>query len=156
MARFSDLISLANPFGPRKSESLSATLIRNISIVLVVSLVTSALLTYWQAATKVETEVGAALSVAEKTVRKVVQEIAHDDDPRLQLVRLIRLFDGNRHVKATFVIPSPTSPSPGKRSAGSRRSPSRTASVAPSTRLSRQRTLRIPARRRKAQSSPRM
>jgi two-component system sensor histidine kinase UhpB len=107
MARFSDLISLANPFGPRKSESLSATLIRNISIVLVLSLVLSALLTYWQAATKVETEVGAALTIAEKTVRKIVQEIAHDDDPRLQLVRLIRVFDGNRHVKATFVEPEP-------------------------------------------------
>ncbi|MCC7251135.1 ATP-binding protein [Hyphomicrobium sp.] len=107
MTRFGDLIRLANPFGPRKSESLSATLIRNISIVLVASLVLSALLTYWQAATKVETEVGAALSIAEKTVRKVVQEIAHDDDPRLQLVRLIRVFDGNRHVKATFVEPEP-------------------------------------------------
>jgi two-component system sensor histidine kinase UhpB len=107
MTRFNDLLKLANPFGPRKSESLSATLIRNISIVLVASLVLSALLTYWQAATKVETEVGAALSIAEKTVRKVVQEIAHDDDPRLQLVRLIRLFDGNRHVKATFIEPEP-------------------------------------------------
>lgn len=107
MTRFADLIRIANPFGPRRSESLSATLIRNISIVLVLSLVLSALLTYWQAATKVETEVGAALSIAEKTVRKVVQEIAHDDDPRLQLVRLIRVFDGNRHVKATFVEPEP-------------------------------------------------
>lgn len=95
------------PFGPRKSESLSATLIRNISIVLVLSLVLSGLLTYWQSATKVETEVGAALTIAEKTVRKVIQEIAHDDDPRLQLVRLIRVFDGNRHVKATFVEPEP-------------------------------------------------
>jgi two-component system sensor histidine kinase UhpB len=73
----------------------------------VLALVLSGLLTYWQAATKVETEVGAALSIAEKTVRKVVQEIAHDDDPRLQLVRLIRVFDGNRHVKATFVEPEP-------------------------------------------------
>lgn len=107
MTRLMDLINLANPFGPRKSESLSATLIRNISIVLVVSLLLSALLTYRQAATKVETEVGAALSIAEKTVRKIVQEIAHDDDPRLQLVRLIRVFDGNRHVRATFVEPEP-------------------------------------------------
>ncbi len=107
MSRLNDLIDFANPFGPRKSESLSATIIRNISIVLVLALVLSGLLTYWQAATKVETEVGAALSIAEKTVRKVVQEIAHDDDPRLQLVRLIRVFDGNRHVKATFVEPEP-------------------------------------------------
>lgn len=107
MLRLNDLIDFANPLGPRKSESLSATIIRNISIVLVLALVLSGLLTYWQAATKVETEVGAALSIAEKTVRKVVQEIAHDDDPRLQLVRLIRVFDGNRHVKATFVEPEP-------------------------------------------------
>lgn len=103
----SEWISQRNPFGPRKSESLSRAIIRNISIVLVVTLALSALVTYWQAATKVETEVGAALAIAEKTVRKVIQEIAHDDDPRLQLVRLVRVFDGNRHVKATFVEPEP-------------------------------------------------
>ncbi|WP_083567733.1 ATP-binding protein [Hyphomicrobium sp. CS1GBMeth3] len=101
------LTDFANPFGPRKSESLSATIIRNIAIVLLLSLLLSALLTYWQAATKVETEVGAALSLAEKTVRKVVQEVAHDDDPRLALVRLVRVFDGNRHVRASLVEPEP-------------------------------------------------
>ncbi len=102
-----DIIGKVGTFEPRKSESLSATLIRNISIVLALTLVLSVALTYWQAATKVETEVGAALSIAEKTVRKVIQEVAHDDDPRLQLVRLVRVFDGNRHVKATFVEPEP-------------------------------------------------
>lgn len=107
MSRLTDVLDHANPFGPRKSETLSATIIRNISIVLALSLVLSGLLTYWQAATKVETEVGAALSIAEKTVRKIIQEIAHDDDPRLQLVRLVRVFDGNRHVRATFVEPEP-------------------------------------------------
>jgi two-component system sensor histidine kinase UhpB len=107
MSRLRRLMELPNPFGPRRSESLSAALIRNIAIVLVVSLLLSALLTYWQAATKVETEVGAALTLAEKTVRKVIQEVAHDDDPRLQLVRLVRVFDGNRHVKATLVEPEP-------------------------------------------------
>lgn len=107
MSRLIEQMRHANPFGPRQSESLSATIIRNISIVLVLSLVLSGLITYWQAANKVETEVSAALSIAERTVRKVVQEIAHDDDPRLQLVRLVRVFDGNRHVKATFVEPEP-------------------------------------------------
>lgn len=100
-------LRIQSPFGLRKSESLSATLIRNISIVLVLTLLLSMLLTYWQSAAKVETEVGAALSIAEKTVRKVIQEIAHDDDQRLQLVRLVRVFDGNRHVRATFVEPEP-------------------------------------------------
>jgi two-component system sensor histidine kinase UhpB len=102
-----DLKTLASTFGPRKSESLSATIIRNISIVLALSLVLSGIITYLQAANKVETEVGTALNLAEKTVRKVVQEIAHDEDPRLQLVRLVRVFDGNRHVRATFVEPEP-------------------------------------------------
>lgn len=107
MSLLRSLTDVANPFGPRKSESLSATIIRNIAIVLLLSLVLSALLTYWQAATKVETEVGAALSLAEKTVRKVVQEVAHDDDPRLALVRLVRVFDGNRHVRASLIEPEP-------------------------------------------------
>lgn len=98
---------LSLPLGPRKSESLSATLIRNISVVLLLSLLFSVVLTYWQAAAKVETEVGAALKIAERTVRKVIQEVAHDDDPRLQLVRLVRVFDGNRHVRATLVEPEP-------------------------------------------------
>jgi two-component system, NarL family, sensor histidine kinase UhpB len=96
-------LRLPRTFTPRKSESLSATLIRNISTVLAATLVFIALLTYWQSAKKVETEVGAALAMSEKTVRKVLQEIAHDDDPRLQLARLVRVFDGNRHVKVTFV-----------------------------------------------------
>ena len=96
-----------NPFGPRKSESLSATLIRNISIVLILTLLLSGLLTYWHAATKVETEVDAALAIAERSVRKLVQEFAHDENPRLQLVRLVRVFDGNRHVRATLVEPEP-------------------------------------------------
>jgi two-component system sensor histidine kinase UhpB len=102
-----EILGLNRSFAPSKSESLSATIIRNISVVLIVTLIISGLLTYWQAATKVETEVSAAMSIAEKTVRKVVQEIAHDDEPRLQLVRLVRVFDGNRHVKATFVEPEP-------------------------------------------------
>ena len=67
-----DLKTLASPFGPRKSESLSATIIRNISVVLALSLVLSGVITYLQAANKVETEVGTALNLAEKTVRKVV------------------------------------------------------------------------------------
>lgn len=107
MSRLKNILAVANPFGPRKSETLSATIIRNISIVLAMSLALSGLLTYWQAATKVETEIDAAMAIAEKTVRKVIQEVAHDDDPRLQLVRLVRVFDGNRHVKATFVEPEP-------------------------------------------------
>ncbi|MBL8846111.1 MAG: HAMP domain-containing protein [Hyphomicrobium zavarzinii] len=102
-----EYIDLNGSLGPKKSESLSATIIRNISIVLILTLVMSGAITYWQAANKVETEVGAALSIAEKTVRKVVQEIAHDDEPRLQLVRLVRVFDGNRHVRATFIEPEP-------------------------------------------------
>ncbi len=99
--------AFANPFGPRTSRSLSATLIRNISILLALTLALSMVLTYWQSATKVEREIDAALAIAEKTVRKVVQEIAHEDDPRLQLVRLVRVFDGNRHVRVTFVEPEP-------------------------------------------------
>jgi two-component system sensor histidine kinase UhpB len=102
-----EIVGFNRSLGPSKSESLSATIIRNISIVLFVTLIISGLLTYWQAANKVETEVSAAMSIAEKTVRKVVQEIAHDDEPRLHLVRLVRVFDGNRHVKATFVEPEP-------------------------------------------------
>lgn len=102
-----ELKGFGNPLSLRKSESLSAALIRNISIVLVLTLLLTAALTYWHAATKVETEVDAALAIAERSVRKLVQEFAHDENPRLQLVRLVRVFDGNRHVRATLVEPEP-------------------------------------------------
>lgn len=102
-----ELKNFRNPLGPRKSESLSAALIRTISIVLILTLVLTAALTYWHAATKVETEVDAALAIAERSVRKLVQEFGHDEDARLQLVRLIRVFDGNRHVRATLIEPDP-------------------------------------------------
>ncbi len=76
---------------------------RTIAGVLLLTLLLSAVLTYWNAISKVETEVGSAIDMAEKTVRKAIPEIARDDDPRLELVRLVRVFDGNRHVKASFV-----------------------------------------------------
>jgi two-component system sensor histidine kinase UhpB len=84
---------------------LSRTLIRNISLVLLATIVAGGVLTYWQASRKVETEIGSALAMAEKTVRKAIQEVTHDSDPRLELIRLIHVFDGNRHVRATFVEP---------------------------------------------------
>jgi len=101
----SQSLGLARILRPSKSESLSRTLIRNISLVLLVTLVIGCLLTYWQASRKVETEIGSALEMAERTVRKASQEITHDSDPRLELIRLIHVFDGNRHVRVTFVEP---------------------------------------------------
>jgi two-component system sensor histidine kinase UhpB len=83
------------------------TLVRTISGVLLLTLLLSAVLTYWHATSKVDTEVGSAMEMAEKTVSKAIQEIARDADPRLELVRLVRVFDGNRHVKATFVEAEP-------------------------------------------------
>lgn len=91
-------------FRPRvNAVSLRLTIIRTITLVLVVTLVVGSVLTYWAAMRKVETEVDAAMAIAEKTVRQAVQEIAHADDGRLELVRLVRVFDGNRHVKASFI-----------------------------------------------------
>ena len=82
--------------------SLRLTIIRTITMVLAVTLVIGSVLTYWAAMRKVETEIDAAMTIAEKTVRQAVKEIAHADDARLELVRLVRVFDGNRHVRASF------------------------------------------------------
>jgi two-component system sensor histidine kinase UhpB len=105
-----EILRLRRFASSRKSLSLRATLVRAISLVLAVTLVISGVLTYWQAASKVETEVGSAIAIAEKTVRKAIQEIAHDADPRLELVRLVHVFDGNRHVKAAYIEPGHTGP----------------------------------------------
>lgn len=75
-------------------------------MVLVATLFVGSVLTYWQATAKIETEVDSALAIAEKTVRQAIQEIAGREDPRLELLRLVRVFDGNRHVRASFVEPS--------------------------------------------------
>jgi len=88
-----------------RTRSLRLSLLRSISLVLLVTLLFGGMLTYWQAVSKIDTEVSSALAVAEKTVRKAIPEIARDDDPRLELVRLVRIFDGNRHVRATLLTP---------------------------------------------------
>lgn len=92
--------------GLTSSGSLSLTLIRSIAIVLFVTIVLGGVLTYVQAQNKIDTEVSAALLSAERTVEKALPEILRDDDPRNELVRLVRVFEGNRHVTATlFAIP---------------------------------------------------
>ena len=93
--------------GAAAPPSLRLILLRPISIVLLVTLLFGGVLTYWQAHFKIETEVRSALGIAEKTVQKVIPEIERVENPRRELVRLIRLLDGNRHVKATLVEPGP-------------------------------------------------
>lgn len=86
-----------------RSQSLRHNLLQSTGLVLAGTLLIGGLLTYWQAVSKIDTEVRSALQIAEKTVHKALPEIVRDDDPRLELVKLIRVFDGNRHVKARLV-----------------------------------------------------
>ena len=84
------------------SRSLSLTLIRSIAFVLVMTILLGSLLTYLQALNKIDTEVSSAIQSAERTVEKALPEIARDEDPRNELVRLVRVFEGNRHVTASL------------------------------------------------------
>jgi two-component system sensor histidine kinase UhpB len=84
--------------------SLRLGLILAIAVILASTLLVSALLTYRHAIHKIDVEMQSALAAAQRTVRVALQDI---EDPgsediggdNRQVSRLLRTFDGNRHVR---------------------------------------------------------
>jgi two-component system sensor histidine kinase UhpB len=83
--------------------SLRTRLIVGIGFVLLASLVLGSALVCWQAARKVDIEVGAALNVGERTVRNWVDEAERASDPQRRLTVLVSDLDGDRHLRATLL-----------------------------------------------------
>lgn len=78
-------------------------LLISITIVLLVSLLTGAVLSYWTAVRKIDLEMSSALAVGEGTVRDALTVLAAAPAPQAQLATLIGSFDGDRHLQATLV-----------------------------------------------------
>lgn len=83
--------------------SLRLQMIVSISLVLVASLAIGAVLTYWHATSKVETEMRAAIEVGERTARRAVDALSGSAAPMRELHLIVSGFDGNRHLRASLV-----------------------------------------------------
>lgn len=82
---------------------LRMRLILLVGAVLLVSLAGGSTLVVWHAAGRVRTELQAALNVGAKTVRNGYDDLARSADPPAELRRLVATFNGNRHVRATWL-----------------------------------------------------
>ncbi len=99
-------------------------LLISISLVLLVSLLAGAALSYWTALRKIDLEMTSSLAVGEGTVKDALLTLNTMPNPQGQLATLIQSFDGDRHLKASLVdgrgtpqmssrVREPTDPPPG-------------------------------------------
>ena len=98
--------------GPRGSKrvatrcsalSLRLQLILLTSLVLLVSLLLGGVLTYGYARSKVRTEMQAAMAVGERMARNAIADAAHSADPDRELRQVVADFDGDRHLRASWL-----------------------------------------------------
>ena len=83
--------------------SLRHRLLLQLFAVLGLSLLIAAALAYWRAASKVRTELHAALVVGEQVLIDAVKEIDRAPNPHQQLRTVIERFNGGRHVKVALI-----------------------------------------------------
>jgi two-component system, NarL family, sensor histidine kinase UhpB len=83
--------------------SLRLRLIIAISFGLLASLAFGGAFAVWDAARQVQTEMRAAIAVAKQIAQAAVIELNHDVNGHQVLERLIREFDGNRHLQASLM-----------------------------------------------------
>jgi two-component system, NarL family, sensor histidine kinase UhpB len=83
--------------------TLRLRLVMRIALVLMASLMLGSIAVYWHAVRKVETEMRAALTVGKHTVHNVVDEVDQATDPEQRLRKLVADFDGDRHLRASWV-----------------------------------------------------
>jgi two-component system sensor histidine kinase UhpB len=82
--------------------SLERNLIVSVCMVLAVSLLAGAMLTYVHAAARVRTEMNAALAVGRHVVRNALDDSAELTDPDRRLARIVGAFNGDRHLRAVL------------------------------------------------------
>lgn len=74
-----------------------------VMVVLGVSLVIGAAITYWRAASKVQTELHAAFVVGQQVLVDAAKEIDRAPNPFQQLHNVIERFSGGRHLKVSLI-----------------------------------------------------
>jgi two-component system, NarL family, sensor histidine kinase UhpB len=80
--------------------TLRLRLVMRIALVLMASLMLGSIAVYWHAVRKVDTEMRAALTVG---VHNVVDEVDETTDPQRRPRTLVADFDGDRHLRASWV-----------------------------------------------------
>lgn len=88
--------------------SLRRRLMVLLGAVLLLSLLGGGVLTYWHAVRKIEIEMASALKIGEQAVQDAVAPLADVDDPQAQLIRLVKSFDGDRHMRISLIAQSGT------------------------------------------------
>jgi len=83
--------------------SLRLHLILLTALVLLLSLIIGGALTYGSARGKVETEMRAAIAVGARIGREAISDAASAGDPGQQLRRIVAIFDGDRHLRASWI-----------------------------------------------------
>jgi two-component system sensor histidine kinase UhpB len=86
--------------------SLRLQLILLTTLVLLVSLIIGGLLAYGYAQGKVQTEMRAAIAVGGRLARNALDEAGASGDPELRLQQLVSEFDGDRHLRASWIDPT--------------------------------------------------
>jgi len=79
-----------------------------VALVLGACLLIGGVLTYWTSLRKVEIEMSSAIEVGNSTVGDALAAIAISDDPHTYLQRVVRSFDGDRHLTARLISPDGT------------------------------------------------
>jgi two-component system sensor histidine kinase UhpB len=79
-----------------------------VGVVLLVSLIAGVGLTYQHAASRVHTEMIAALAVGRRIVQNAVDDSAEQPDSTRRLARIVAAFSGDRHLRATVTGPRAT------------------------------------------------
>ena len=83
--------------------SLRIQLMTFIAAALLAYLAMGGVLVYWHAASKVETELRAALAVGARTVGNAIADGQAEKPPRELLESLVTNFDGHRHLRVSLV-----------------------------------------------------
>ncbi len=83
--------------------SLERNLIVSVFVVLWVSLLAGAALTCGHAASKVRTEINAALTVGQRIVQNAADDSRGQANPNVELARIIASFNGDRHLRAVLI-----------------------------------------------------
>jgi len=74
-----------------------------IALVLIASLMLSSVAVYWHAVRKVETEMRAAITVGKHAVHNAVDEVDEATNPQRLLQTLVADFEGDRHLRASWI-----------------------------------------------------
>ncbi len=98
-----DASSLSHNNRNQTRVTLRLSLIATIGLVMALTLLVGSLAMYARATSKIETEMNAAIRVAQRNAENAITNYTSRINALRLLPRLVSIFDGHRHVQASFV-----------------------------------------------------